>query len=321
MDSEMKERLQRYNQQVVFFKNYRSSYALILKAIETTQLRGTPNCALITGPSGTGKSTLLSFTQAAYPSEHYVHSEHDKRLIIPVVKCTLPPAATVKAFVKTILRSLHCDKIQGDTVDLIFRLTTLLRTAQVQVVLIDEFQFLIKKDACKTQEAVINCLVMLIDQTGIPFILVGRDEEDTDSLYYRSCETLIYKRADLARRFPFHAKLDLLAYSDLQNSEYQTVLAELDAQLFTIGELGPGTHLTDSGIGERIYLASSGNIEQIKLITFNALQLCLTQNHKGLSIDFLAKSYALLKLKNNLLDRQNPFSMSQAECSRLMNLS
>lgn len=321
MDAEIKDRLERYNQQVVFFKNYRSSYALILKAIETTQVRGTPNCALITGPSGTGKSTLLSFTEAAYPSKHYVRFEHDKRLIIPVVKCTLPPAATAKAFVKTILISLGCDELQGDTVDLTHRLKTLLRTCQVQAVLIDEFQFLIKKDACKTQESVINCLVMLLDETATPFILVGRDEEDTESLYYRSCETLIYKREDLARRFPFHAKLDLLTYSELQNSEYQTVLTELDTQMFAIGELGPGTHLTDPGISERIYLASSGNLETIKLLTFNALQLCLSQNHTGLSIDSLARSYALLKLKNNLPERQNPFSMTQAECFRLMNLS
>ncbi|WP_238066171.1 ATP-binding protein [Pseudomonas shirazica] len=321
MDTEMKNRLERYNQQVVFFKNYRSSYALILKAIETTQLRGAPNCALITGPSGTGKSTLLSFTQAAYPSKHYIHFEHDKQLIIPVVKCTLPPAATPKSLVKTILISLDCDELQGDTVDLTHRLKTLLRTCQVQAVLIDEFQFLIKKDAFKTQETVISWLVRLLDETATPFILVGRDEENTESLYYRSCENLIYRRADLARRFPFHAKLDLLSYSDLQNSEYQTVLTELDAQMYAIGELGPGTHLTDPGISERIYLASLGNLEIIKLLTFNALQLCLSQNPKVLSIDLLARSYALVKLINNLPDRQNPFSMSQSECSRQVNLS
>lgn len=319
MTDDIKERLQRYNQQIVFFKNYRSSYALILKAIETTHLRETPNCALITGPSGTGKSTLLNFVQAAYPSAHYVRTENEKRLVIPIVKCTLPPAATVKAFLKTILRGLHCEKIEGDTVDLIFRLTTILSVSQVQAVLIDEFQFLIKKDAFRTQEAVINCLVMLIDQTGIPFILVGRDEEDTDSLFYRSCESLIYKRADLARRFPFHAKLELLAYSDSQNSEYQTVLAELDTQLFSIGELRPGTHLTDPGVPERIYLASSGSLEHIKLLTFNSLQLCLSQNRSGLSMDALAKSYALLKLKNNLLESQNPFTMNQLEYSNLIN--
>ncbi|WP_343596929.1 TniB family NTP-binding protein [Pseudomonas sp.] len=320
MNNDMIECLRRYSQQVVFFKSYRSSYALILKAIETTQARGIPNCALITGPSGTGKSTLLNFIQAAYPPEHYEDTEQDRRLIIPVVKCTLPPAVTVKAFLKSILRSLHCDRIEGDTVDLIFRLSTILQTSHVQAVLIDEFQFLIKKDACRTQEAVINCLVMLVDQTGIPFILVGRDEEDTHSLYYRSCESLIYKRADLARRFPFHAKLDLLAYSEEPNSEYQTVLTELDTQMFNIGELGPGTHLTDPGISERIYLASSGSLEHIKLITFNSLQLCLIQNHSGLSIDFLAKSYALLKLKNNVPDRQNPFTMSLSECSKLLGL-
>ncbi|WP_087500616.1 ATP-binding protein [Pseudomonas sp. SID14000] len=319
MDTEIKDRLERYSQQVVFFKNYRSSYALILKAIETTQLRGSPNCALITGPSGTGKSTLLSFTQAAYPSKHYVHLKHDKQLIIPVVKCTLPPATTPKSLVKTILISLDCDELQGDTVDLTHRLKTLLRTCQVQAVLIDEFQFLIKKDAFKTQETVISWLVRLLDETATPFILVGRDEEDTESLYYRSCENLIYRRADLARRFPFHAKLDLLAYSDLQNSEYQTVLTELDAQMYAIGELGPGTHLTDPGIRERIYLASLGNLEIIKLLTFNALQLCLSQNPKVLSIDLLARSYALVKLINNLPDRQNPFSMSQSECSRQVN--
>ncbi|WP_435652668.1 ATP-binding protein [Pseudomonas putida] len=318
MNAEMKERLQRYDRQVVFFKSYRSSYALILKAIETTQVRETPNCALVTGPSGTGKSTLLSFVKAAYPSEQYVHFEHDKRLTIPIVICTLTPAATVKAFLKTILYSLHCDEVQGDTVDLIFRVIRLIRTSQVQAVMIDEFQFLIKKDAYKTHEAVTNCLVMLLSKTKVPFILVGRDEENIESLYYRSCETLIYKRADLARRFPFHAKLNLLAYSDSQDSEYQIVLAELDAQMFAIGELRPGIHLTDPGISERIYLASLGNLETIKQITFNALQLCLNQNHKGLSIDLLAESYALLTIKNNL--KKNPFSMNHAECSRLMNL-
>lgn len=145
MNTDIKERLRLYNQQVVFFHNYRSSYALILKAIEATQLRETPNCALITGPSGTGKSTLLNYFESVYPSPHYIQTEHDRHLVIPVVKCTLPPASTVKAFLKTILTNLRCESVEGDTVDLIFRLITLLRTSEVQAVLIDEFQFLIKK--------------------------------------------------------------------------------------------------------------------------------------------------------------------------------
>lgn len=318
MNTDINERLRRYNQQVVFFHNYRSSYALILKAIEATQLRGVPNCALVTGPSGTGKSTLLNFIESAYPSAHYIQTEHDRHLVISVAKCTLPPASTVKAFLKTILGSLHCESLEGDTVDLIFRLITLLRTSEVQAVLIDEFQFLIKKDACRTQESVINCLVMLVDQSRIPFILVGRDEDDADSLYYKSCETFIYRRADLARRFPFHAKLELLSYSDLPDSEFQIVLSELDAKMYQIGMLGPGTHLTDPGISERLYLASCGSLEHIKNITFHALQLCLKNNNAGLSNDYLAQSYAILKIKNKITNGDNPFSISQGECEDLI---
>ncbi|CAM4057465.1 TniB family NTP-binding protein [Pseudomonas wadenswilerensis] len=318
MNSDTEERLRLYNQQVVFYHNYRNSYALTLKAIEATHLRGVPNCALITGPSGTGKSTLLNYIKFAHPAERYIQSELDKRWIIPVIMCSLPPACTVKALLKTILVGMHCEKLKGDTMDLLFRLITLLRISEVKVVLIDDFQFLIKKDAYRTKEAVINCLVMLLDQTAIPFILVGRDEDDIHSLYYKSCETLIYQRADLARRFPFHAKLDLLSYSNAPESEFQIVLSELDAKMYKIGDLKSGIHLGDPGISDRIYLASSGSLEHIKIITFHALQICLKKNKCGLTKDSLAQAYALLKIKNNLNSDHNPFMISQQHCESLI---
>lgn len=162
-----------------------------------------------------------------------------------------------------------------------------------------------------------NCLVLILDQAKIPFILVGRDEKNTESLYYKSCETFIYQRDDLARRFPFHAKLELLTYNNLPDSEYQTVLSELDAQLYQIGALGSGIHLMDPGVSERLYLASCGNLENIKNITFHALQICLKNNNSGLTTGYLARAYAILKIKNDITT-ENPFLMSNKTCEDMI---
>jgi hypothetical protein len=294
--------LNEFSEQLVLFPSFHHAYTILQKSIETTRQRGVPTSAMIIGPSGCGKSTLCELFRDSFGGPYELIKPEGVFTIRPAFYCRVPSPVTVKSFAKTLVRALGNGDTRGDTVELTYRLMTLLKTCGVQVCELDEFQCLVRPEAEKTRNIVIDWLITMINETMVPFILAGTEE----------CKNLLDERAALARRFPYLIELDFLHYSEERESDYMVLLGKLDEHIYASDRFSNGAHLTDTDIAARLYAASSGSLEYIRMIIHGALQRALAHGGSGLVIEDFARACSLLNLKQSLLP--SPFSEPLSSC-------
>lgn len=296
------DRLREFTSHIVLFPSYHHAYAMLQKSVETTRQRGIPTSALIIGPSGSGKSTLCELFRDSFGGPYESIDPNGVATIRPAFYCRVPSPVTVKSFAKTVLRELGCRDTRGDTVELTYRVMELLNTCRVQVCEFDEFQCLVHPEAEKAQNIVIDWLITLINYTKKPIILAGMPD----------CKILLKQRAALARRYPFVIELDYLRYSEEGTSDYMILLGQLDEHLHSVFDFKNGVHLTDTDIAVRLFAASSGSLEYIRMILHSALQNALAQENPGLERSDFAQACALLDLRLSFFD--NPFYETLTSC-------
>lgn len=303
------ERISAFEKQIAFFQSFSQAHAKIEMAMESTRLRGIPTSAVLIGPSGSGKSTLCKIIENEFPEKHTVTEKSGITHVIPVFYCSVPASVTVKSFCKTMLTTLKCGDLRGDTVDLFLRLIQLLKTCKTELIIIDEFQTLAKLESTHQLNAVIDWLLSLINALSIPIVCAGTIE----------CKHIIYKEDRLARRFPFLAELRHLSFDLNPESDYMTLLHLLDEQFYKLGGLPRGgVHLTDSCICTPLFVATQGSLEYLRQILSRAMTTCLSRAQSQLhKIDF-EDACSSLQLKLCLSKRANPFVMTLKECYALI---
>lgn len=302
------EKLERFERQIVFFESYRTACALLHKSLESTKLRGVPNCALIVGPSGCGKSTLCNYFCNTFPKPSIELGPDGAYHTLPAFFCTVPAKVTIKSFAKTLLLGLECTDLRGDTVDLELRVIELLKTRHAELAIFDEIQILADPDTERTANDVIKFLLGLLNRTNIPIFLSGTEE----------CKEVIYKDPKLARRYPFLIELHPFTFDTNASSEYISTLAQLDKMLYQIAELAKGTHLTDTKISAGLFIASGGNLEYLRMIIANALLICLRRDDHSLRPSDFSEASSFLTLNQSLCSGRNPFELTLNECYRLL---
>jgi type II secretory pathway predicted ATPase ExeA len=294
--------LRGFSRQLVLFPSYLHAYTMLQKSVETARQRGIPTSAMVVGPSGSGKSTLLKLFRDSFGPPYELIEPSGVTTVRPAFYCSVPSPVTVKSFAKTLVRELGCSDTRGDTVELTYRVMALLKTCQVAVCELDEFHHLARPEAEKTRGIVIDWLITMMNETMIPFVLAGTPE----------CKFLLNQRPAFARRFPFVVELQHLTFSEERDSDYMVLLGSLDEQLYSRGLLRSGAHLTDSDIAVRLYGATSGSLEYIRLIIHGAAQHMLAHQRLNLEIIDFSQASKLIDLKLSM--SPDPFDLNLSSC-------
>ncbi|MFV3305941.1 TniB family NTP-binding protein [Pseudomonas sp. NY15181] len=306
------EKISSFEKQIAFFHSFSQAHAKIEMAMESTRLRGIPTSAVLIGPSGSGKSTLCKIIENEFPEKHTHADKSGIMHIIPVFYCSVPASVTVKSFCKTMLTTLECADLRGDSVDLFLRLIQLLKNCRTELIIIDEFQTLAKLESAHQLNSVIDWLLSLINALSIPIICAGTIE----------CKHIIYKEDRLARRFPFLAELRHLSFDLKPESDYMTLLNLLDEKMYEIGEITQGgAHLTDANICSPLFVATQGSLEYLRQILSRAMTTCLSRSRSELHLNDFEDACSSLQLKLCLSKRANPFMMTLKECYALIESS
>jgi len=125
--------------------------------------------AVISGESGTGKTTLCEAFERQHPRE-----EGDEGFEVPVVYISMPTRPTVKAFATAILEKLGVGILGRPDAEMLLRqVKTLLVACKSRVVVIDEVQHFIDRRGQDAVAEMADCLKVIMDQTGVSAILVG----------------------------------------------------------------------------------------------------------------------------------------------------
>ena len=291
-----------FSQQLVLFPSYLHAYTMLQKSVETARQRGIPTSAMVVGPSGCGKSTLLQLFRDSFGPPYELIEPKGVTTIRPAFYCSVPSPVTVKSFAKTLVRELGCEDLRGDTVELSYRVMALLKTCRVEVCELDEFHHLVRPEAEKARGIVVDWTITMMNETMTPFVLAGTPD----------CKYLLNQRPALARRFPFVVELQYLMFSEDRESDYMVLLSKLDQQLYLRGLLRSGAHLTDSDIAVRLYCATSGSLEYIRLIIHGAAQSMLAHQRQSLELSDFVYASKLLDLKLRLC--RDPFDHPLSTC-------
>lgn len=248
-----------------------------------------PTNMLVVGETGMGKTTAIKRYGQKFPRR-----ETRNGTMVIVLTASVPVPATVKSLVTHLLDKLGDPMAdRGTVVNQTQRLQKLLKACGVELILLDEFQHFIERDSLKVLKNVADWLKVLLNETGIPIVLIGLPSSDQ----------VLEANPQLKRRFSLRASLEPFDWeTPEQQRDLRKFLKVLDEKL----PLLKRSHLADEETAYRFFCATGGVIAHLMQLTRRAAALAVARSMARLDLDVLAEAYdELLALTNTKMN--NPF--------------
>lgn len=254
-----------------------------------------PECMLIEGDTGSGKTTMSRRHEQKHP-----RYESASGTVIPVLMATIPVPATPKSLVTKLLKKLG-DPVaeRGTIVTQTLRLHGLLKACRVQLIILDEFQHFQDRDSKKILETISDWLKELLNETKIPIILMGMP----------NCGAVLEANSQLRRRFAIRESLEAFRWKDADvakqkqlRDDFRRFLQMLDKQI----PLAKRSNLSDPVTAYRIYEATEGKIASIVKLVRRSVALALQDGEEIITLQILSTAYTE-RLAHDRLDKDNPF--------------
>lgn len=252
-----------------------------------------PPCLAILGKTGAGKTTLVHewITRHSPSSSYRVNGN----TISPFLFVSIPSKASIKGTAAAFLTTLGDPSTQWNMVT---RLYALLKECRVQMIFLDEFQHLREKDTQRVLDAVSDFLKDIINQTSIPMILIGQEDE---------AEPILSTNPQLSRRVGTPRYLRPFPWKIEQPDTIRvfcTVLESIDQAL----------PLDPSGLGSRnmayrFFHATDGYIGWMMSLIRRAAHLAITAKSPTITRSLLSSAYDTC-IADTLMhqNKSNPFS-------------
>ena len=254
-----------------------------------SKIAAEPECLLITGQQGAGKTTL----RLSYARQHPRQLRREG-VSVPVLDASIPVPATVKSLVTQLLAALG-DPVpeRGTIVTQTRRLKKLMHACKVELVVLDEFQHFIDRDSNVVLITLSNWLKDLLNETGTPMVLIGMPYADV----------ILRANSQLERRFAMRASLDPFGWDGAEKQdEFRLFLSYLDSRL----PLAKRSHLADPERALRIYCACDGIIGYLMKLVRRSAEMAIDLKMECIEDDLLAIAYDE-RLRARDPGRGNPF--------------
>lgn len=246
-----------------------------------------PLCMLITGDTGVGKSTLIDTFHGMHPP----HST-EEGTEIPVLVASVPLPATIGGLFSSMLYAMGAPFPDRGNIEFKRRrLIELLRRCHTRLVILDEFQHLVERGKRQRIEAVADAIKSLINQSDIPFLLVGMP----------AAHSVLEYSPQLAGRFPLRPKLPSFNWLE-RPSDFERLLACFEQAL----PFEKPSGFCDDTLPARFYLATGGNFRSFTTLIHDASRTVLMNDGVRIEREQLIQSYDKLLAANRRL-RVNPF--------------
>jgi hypothetical protein len=267
--------LQRFEEQFLPFPPCVAAKDAIESNLQLFRESGLARHMLVLGESGTGKSSLCRWLAGQHPRRRLM-----ERDVIEVLIVTIPPAATVAGIVDAVLRALGDPwRGVGTITAKTERIVTLCRGCGVELLLVDEAQHLQDRGAAKTHYLVGDWFKHLIDEIGVPTVLLGLPR----------LEELLQVNDQLRRRFSRRIRL-ALGQSDTESIETECLQLFLSlASLIEVSVVSEPFEASDMGL--RLYYACDGRVAYIKKLLFASLRLSLDEDYGPIDASLLARAF------------------------------
>lgn len=275
----------------VWYPGYQDALLTVTKCMDTTRDRKDPSSAMLIGPTGVGKTRLCRMIEKQLGNKHEVTRASCEKTLLPCLYVELPETATVKSISMAMAKALMAKYHDHQSVTFLESLIIeRFVTMEVKLVILDDFHHVAEKGEFKTKKSLANWLMILLNLSGVPFLICGG----------AGAETTINMAEELSDRFPYRARLELLPLAEEQpKSVLMGVLAGLEKEMIRIGQLETYVHLTDPNIYKRLYLATQGNFRRLSNLLHDSFRIALLRGDKSMTISDFAEAADHLYFCNN----------------------
>jgi len=259
-----------------------------------------PQCLLLVGPTGAGKSTLV----ASY-AQRFAPLVSETGIGRRVVRATIPTPATIKSLAMTLLAALGDPRAtQGTVGSMTYRLIHFFHDCGVELVILDELQHFRDRDSHTVLENASNWLKTLIKETGVSCVLVGLQGE---------AEEVVRLNRQLARLFGDPQVLRSFAWDEDDPEtvqEFRTFLGLLEGVL----PLGESSGLAEYVTAQQLYVASEGIVAYLMELVRRATYLAVLRGQDHLDRALLAAAFTQ-RLAGVRRGIANPFTEGASPCA------
>jgi hypothetical protein len=254
-----------------------------------SKIAAEPECMLIMGRQGAGKTTLCSSYARQFP--RVVTKE---RVMIPVLAASIPAPASVKSLPTRVLRALgdsYPDR--GTAVSQTLRIINFFAKCGVELMILDEFQNFIDANSNAILINISNWLKDLINETRKPVVLVGMPHS----------ERILLANPQLERRFSMRETLEPFGWGTAAaQAEFGRFLEELDIRL----PFPQRSNLAAVETAMRIFYATQGIVGYVMKLVRRAAIMAIDEGADCLDLELLARAYKE-RLAARMLSDINPF--------------
>jgi len=255
-----------------------------------------PDCMIVVGDTGAGKTTIIDKYLAKHP-----RTETNDGSIIPILSTSLPPNATPITASEQLLSDLG-DPLAfsrgNDPVKIAKEMSDLMKLCGVELIIVDEFQHMIDRKNKQILHSAADWLKMLIVHSKIPVVLFGMPYS----------VVILEANNQLAGRFELQHTLEPFRLNNKENLIlYKTFLAMLDEAL----PFRESSALASPDMMKRIYAFSQGNLRRIRKLINRSSRLALRDDSNKILLEHFAK--AAPKVSRVACEKQNPFRVKVNE--------
>lgn len=232
---------------------------------------------LVTGESGTGKTTLCKALVERYP-----RASLPERDVVPVLVVPIPPAATIASVAEAMLARLGDPApTLGTTSTKTARAARLARACAVELLMFDEANHIQDRGQSPTQYMVGDWLKGLMDDVQVPTVLLGLPR----------VEDLLRVNEQLRRRFTRRLQMAL-------GQDPDTGIETQCLRLFT--SLTPSLPvpfskgaMSWSELAHRLHAATDGRVAYVKSLLIGAIRLVFERELSEITLAELETAFAI----------------------------
>jgi DNA transposition AAA+ family ATPase len=293
-DDERKELIERIH---ITFPRFSRVLDKIAYCHAHSKIAAEPECLLIVGMQGSGKTTLCRDYARRYPKTITREGR-----TVPVLSTSVPSITTKKSLPTRLLHALGDDAAhKGTSITQTLRIIKMVKDCGVEMIVLDEFQHFIDSDSNVVLINISNWLKDLINETEKPVVLIGMPHS----------EVVLSANPQLERRFSMRESLEPFGWATpAEQDEFTSFLKLLDHRL----PLPKRSNLASHDMAFRIYCATNGFIGYLMKLVRRASIMAVDRKAERVDIELLAEAYAE-RLASRRPRQVNPFRAALEELS------
>lgn len=261
----------------IIHPRFKRALDLIKRCHESTKISKDPQCMLITGKSGSGKSTI--FDAYIQLNDRIVYEDTRTKKVI--LWAEIPSPTTIMSFLEALLEKLGDPFPKSGTKGSKHRrLVNLIKDCGVELIMLDEFQHFVHPHNKKINYDVSDCFKSIVNQTKVPVVLFGLEES----------KNVLNCNDQLNRRFSMRYNIPLFGNDNPQKlREFSTLLNGIDLLLPFPEPVG----LAEDGMVQRFFYATDGLMDSIIKIIRDAAEIAIEKEQDTIFLQDFQKAYNL----------------------------